>query len=244
MDLSLTVSSPADEDVQPTCSYHQGSVHGLQGPGGYLIRPSLHPQPSFHCKSEKSRGVSSNFNMWRPLCWQGALRARCARRARRALPLTLLLFVFRNCVTGLYELSLYEAADAGRPGKVCFQCCCQASVFLHMAFAGLQRRHRRGLDPRALSVPGEEALAGRTPHSDSLILDHWWALERLRYLHDVSVNENSAGILHAPLYWPYLQDASKHQCLRAAARQTQDNNNNNNNYKRAASTQYLHGKEQ
>lgn len=186
----MTVSSPADEDVQPTCSDHQGSVHGLQGPGGNLIRPSLHPQPAFHCKSENSRGVSSNFNMWHPLCWQGALRA------RRARPLTLLLSAFRNCVTGLYELSLYEAAGAGRPGKVCFQCCCQGSVFLHVAFAGLQRRCRRGLDPRPLSVPGEEALAGRTPRSDSLILDHWWALERLRYLHDVRVNANSAGTVN------------------------------------------------
>lgn len=38
--------------------------------------------------------------------------------ALQALRLSL-FFVFRNCVTGLYEMSLYEMADAGHPGKVC-----------------------------------------------------------------------------------------------------------------------------
>lgn len=62
VDLLFTFSSSADEEVQPTCSPDQGPLHGLQGPGGHPGSLSLCPQPSFHCKSESSRKVSSNFS--------------------------------------------------------------------------------------------------------------------------------------------------------------------------------------
>lgn len=81
------------------------------------------------------------------------------------------------------------------------QCSCQGSLFLHMTFAGMQKRRRRVLDPWALSVPGEEMLAGWGPQSDSLIVDHWEALEKLSYLHDVSINENFAFVLNVPRYF-------------------------------------------
>lgn len=120
------------------------------------------------------------------------------------LGLTPLSLIFRNCVTGLYELSLYEVASAKCPGKAARHCCCQGSLFLYVTFAGSQRRWRQTLEPRALTVPGEETLAGWGPQSDRLILDHWEALEKLSYLHDVSLKENSTLILHVLLYWPYF----------------------------------------
>lgn len=61
--LVLTASSSADEFVQPTCSSHQGPLHGLQGPGGHAGRRSLHPQPPFHCRCESSRRVSSSASV-------------------------------------------------------------------------------------------------------------------------------------------------------------------------------------
>lgn len=88
-------------------------------------------------------------------------------------------------------MNLYEVAAAGRPGKVSFSVLLSRFPLLHMAFAGLQRRCRRGLEPWALSVPGEETLDGWGPQSDSLIVYHWWALEKLSYLHDVSINDIS-----------------------------------------------------
>lgn len=90
--------------------------------------------------------------------------------------------------------------------RVASHCSCQGSLSRHMAFAGTQRRRRRALEPWTLSVPGEETLAGWGPHGDSLIMDHWGALEKLSYLHDVSIKENSAFILYVLLYWPYLKD--------------------------------------
>lgn len=137
--------------------------------------------------------------------------------------LGLLPFAFRNCVTGVYELSLYELAEAGRPGKFASQCSCQGSLLLHMTFTGVQRRCRRVLDRWALSVPGEEPLAGWGPHSDSLIVDHQGALEKLSYLQDVSINGVCA--LLAGFKGCQSQNSTfKHQSLRAAALQTQDNN--------------------
>nr|XP_020465571.1 kinesin-like protein KIF1A isoform X13 [Monopterus albus] len=70
-----------------------------------------------------------------------------------------------NRVTGVYEVSLCNLADAGSPG--------------------MQRRRRRVLDTSVAYVRGEENLAGWRPRSDSLILDHQWELEKLSLLQDV-----------------------------------------------------------
>lgn len=105
-------------------------------------------------------------------------------------------------------MNLYEVAAAGRPGKVSFSVLLSGFPLLHMAFAGLQRRCRRGLEPWALSVLGEETLDGWGPQSDSLIVDHWWALEKLSYLHDVSINDVSGFSLQVRLYWLDLKDCS------------------------------------
>ncbi|XP_029002307.1 kinesin-like protein KIF1A isoform X24 [Betta splendens] len=70
-----------------------------------------------------------------------------------------------NRITGVYEVSLCNLADAGSPG--------------------MQRRRRRVLDTSVAYVRGEENLAGWRPRSDSLILDHQWELEKLSLLQDV-----------------------------------------------------------
>ncbi|XP_075881848.1 kinesin-like protein KIF1A isoform X8 [Nelusetta ayraudi] len=70
-----------------------------------------------------------------------------------------------NRVTGVYEVSFCNLADAGSPG--------------------MQRRRRRVLDTSVAYVRGEENLAGWRPRSDSLILDHQWELEKLSLLQDV-----------------------------------------------------------
>ncbi|XP_034736275.1 kinesin-like protein KIF1A isoform X7 [Etheostoma cragini] len=70
-----------------------------------------------------------------------------------------------NRVTGVYEVSLCNLAEAGSPG--------------------MQRRRRRVLDTSVAYVRGEENLAGWRPRSDSLILDHQWELEKLSLLQDV-----------------------------------------------------------
>uniref|UniRef100_UPI0037E78EA2 kinesin-like protein KIF1A isoform X3 n=1 Tax=Semicossyphus pulcher TaxID=241346 RepID=UPI0037E78EA2 len=70
-----------------------------------------------------------------------------------------------NRVTGVYEVSLCNLADAGSPG--------------------MQRRRRRVLDTSVAYVRGEENLAGWRPRSDSLILDHQWELEKLSLLQEV-----------------------------------------------------------
>lgn len=69
-------------------------------------------------------------------------------------------------MTGVYELSLCNLADAGSPG--------------------MQRRRRRVLDTSVAYVRGEENLAGWRPRSDSLILEHQWELDKLSLLQDVS----------------------------------------------------------
>ncbi|XP_054644902.1 kinesin-like protein KIF1A isoform X11 [Dunckerocampus dactyliophorus] len=70
-----------------------------------------------------------------------------------------------NRITGVYEVSLCNLADAGSPG--------------------MQRRRRRVLDTSVAYVRGEENLAGWRPRSDSLILEHQWELEKLSLLQDV-----------------------------------------------------------
>ncbi|XP_061636101.1 kinesin-like protein KIF1A isoform X16 [Phyllopteryx taeniolatus] len=70
-----------------------------------------------------------------------------------------------NRVTGVYEMSLCNLADAGSPG--------------------MQRRRRRVLDTSVAYVRGEENLAGWRPRSDSLILEHQWELDKLSLLQDV-----------------------------------------------------------
>ncbi|XP_022665709.1 kinesin-like protein unc-104 isoform X3 [Varroa destructor] len=68
-------------------------------------------------------------------------------------------------VTGLYEVVLKRASDAGSPG--------------------VQRRQRRVLDTSSTYVRGEENLAGWRPRGDSLIFDHQWELEKLTRLEEV-----------------------------------------------------------
>ncbi|XP_037888424.1 kinesin-like protein unc-104 isoform X14 [Glossina fuscipes] len=67
-----------------------------------------------------------------------------------------------NRLTGVYELSLRRASDAG-----------------------VQRRQRRVLDTSSTYVRGEENLHGWRPRGDSLIFDHQWELEKLTRLEEV-----------------------------------------------------------
>ncbi|XP_025833622.1 kinesin-like protein unc-104 isoform X4 [Agrilus planipennis] len=70
-----------------------------------------------------------------------------------------------NRLTGVYELLLRRANEAGSPG--------------------VQRRQRRVLDTSSTYVRGEENLHGWRPHGDSLIFDHQWELEKLTRLEEV-----------------------------------------------------------
>lgn len=88
-----------------------------------------------------------------------------------ALPLTLYLLVFRSCLTGVYEVSLFRMLESGGP-------------------AGMQRRCRRALDASLVHEHGEGTLAGWRPPSDSLIFDHRWELDKLSYLHDVRTSKH------------------------------------------------------
>ncbi|XP_067626494.1 kinesin-like protein unc-104 isoform X12 [Eurosta solidaginis] len=67
-----------------------------------------------------------------------------------------------NRLSGVYELSLRRASEAG-----------------------VQRRQRRVLDTSSTYVRGEENLSGWRPHGDSLIFDHQWELEKLTRLEEV-----------------------------------------------------------
>lgn len=99
----------------------------------------------------------------------------------------------RNRVTGVYEVSFCNLADAGSPGEtrsknlLKFSSTLDISRFLTppLAATGMQRRRRRVLDTSVAYVRGEENLAGWRPRSDSLILDHQWELEKLSLLQDV-----------------------------------------------------------
>lgn len=93
-------------------------------------------------------------------------------------------------MTGVYEVSLCNLADAGSPGKRCdiHSSLCFAAeslLILDLLPSGMQRRRRRVLDTSVAYVRGEENLAGWRPRSDSLILDHQWELEKLSLLQDV-----------------------------------------------------------
>ncbi|XP_044740263.1 kinesin-like protein unc-104 isoform X3 [Chrysoperla carnea] len=70
-----------------------------------------------------------------------------------------------NRLSGVYELLLRRASEAGSPG--------------------VQRRQRRVLDTSSTYVRGEENLDGWRPRGDSLIFDHQWELEKLRRLEEV-----------------------------------------------------------
>lgn len=67
-----------------------------------------------------------------------------------------------NRLSGVYELSLRRASEAG-----------------------VQRRQRRVLDTSSTYVRGEENLHGWRPRGDSLIFDHQWELEKLARLEEV-----------------------------------------------------------
>ncbi|XP_060841955.1 kinesin-like protein unc-104 isoform X9 [Rhopalosiphum padi] len=71
-----------------------------------------------------------------------------------------------NRLSGIYELVLKRASEAGSPG--------------------VQRRQRRVLDTSSTYVRGEENLEGWKPRGDSLIFDHQWELEKLTRLEEVS----------------------------------------------------------
>ncbi|KAI5748989.1 hypothetical protein M8J76_003834 [Diaphorina citri] len=70
-----------------------------------------------------------------------------------------------NRLTGVYEMALKRANEAGSPG--------------------VQRRQRRVLDTSSTYVRGEENLHGWRPRGDSLIFDHQWELEKLTRLQAV-----------------------------------------------------------
>ncbi|KAL5243825.1 hypothetical protein ACI65C_011235 [Semiaphis heraclei] len=70
-----------------------------------------------------------------------------------------------NRLSGIYELVLKRASEAGSPG--------------------VQRRQRRVLDTSSTYVRGEENLEGWKPRGDSLIFDHQWELEKLTRLEEV-----------------------------------------------------------
>lgn len=70
-----------------------------------------------------------------------------------------------NRLSGVYELVLKRASEAGSPG--------------------VQRRQRRVLDTSSTYVRGEENLHGWRPRGDSLIFDHQWELEKLTRLEEV-----------------------------------------------------------
>ncbi|XP_024082075.1 kinesin-like protein unc-104 isoform X5 [Cimex lectularius] len=70
-----------------------------------------------------------------------------------------------NRLSGIYELVLKRASEAGSPG--------------------VQRRQRRVLDTSSTYVRGEENLDGWRPRGDSLIFDHQWELEKLTRLEEV-----------------------------------------------------------
>ncbi|XP_044758313.1 kinesin-like protein unc-104 isoform X2 [Coccinella septempunctata] len=70
-----------------------------------------------------------------------------------------------NRLSGVYELLLRRASEAGSPG--------------------VQRRQRRVLDTSSTYVRGEENLHGWRPRGDSLIFDHQWELEKLTRLEEV-----------------------------------------------------------
>uniref|UniRef100_A0A6P7G9A0 Kinesin-like protein unc-104 n=1 Tax=Diabrotica virgifera virgifera TaxID=50390 RepID=A0A6P7G9A0_DIAVI len=70
-----------------------------------------------------------------------------------------------NRLSGVYELLLRRASEAGSPG--------------------VQRRQRRVLDTSTTYVRGEENLHGWRPRGDSLIFDHQWELEKLTRLEEV-----------------------------------------------------------
>ncbi|CAB0002307.1 unnamed protein product [Nesidiocoris tenuis] len=70
-----------------------------------------------------------------------------------------------NRLSGVYEMVLKRASEAGSPG--------------------VQRRQRRVLDTSSTYVRGEENLDGWRPRGDSLIFDHQWELEKLTRLEEV-----------------------------------------------------------
>ncbi|KAL1122335.1 hypothetical protein AAG570_003740 [Ranatra chinensis] len=70
-----------------------------------------------------------------------------------------------NRLSGVYEIVLKRASEAGSPG--------------------VQRRQRRVLDTSSTYVRGEENLDGWRPRGDSLIFDHQWELEKLTRLEEV-----------------------------------------------------------
>ncbi|XP_034243947.1 kinesin-like protein unc-104 isoform X6 [Thrips palmi] len=100
-----------------------------------------------------------------------------------------------NRLTGVYELLLRRASDAGSPG--------------------VQRRQRRVLDTSMTYVRGEENLHGWRPRGDSLIFDHQWELEKLTRLEEVEkmrhllLLRERLGIDRAQPPHPRLHDFTK-----------------------------------
>ena len=70
-----------------------------------------------------------------------------------------------NKVSGIYRLTVKQAADSGSPGA--------------------HRRLGRVIDTSASYVRGEEMLQGWRPRSDSIIFEHQWELEKLTRLKQV-----------------------------------------------------------
>ncbi len=96
-----------------------------------------------------------------------------ARDARVTLPRSFKSLIYgtnnraseSNRVSGLYRLTVKQAANSGSPGA--------------------HRRTGRVLDTSKSYVRGEEMLEGWRPRSDSIIFEHQWELEKLTRLKQV-----------------------------------------------------------
>lgn len=102
-----------------------------------------------------------------------------ARDARVSLPRSLRSLIYggtyksndANKVSGLYKLTVKQAADSSSPGA--------------------HRRYGRVIDTSNSYVRGEEMLKGWRPRSDSLIFEHQWELEKLTRLQHVERTRHS-----------------------------------------------------
>ena len=96
--------STADGELHPARSHNQRYLHGVLLQRHKALSLPLHPQSFRYWKPESSWWVSLKFQTIKTLC--------------SVHPADFCLFSFiRNRVTGVYEVSLCNLADAGSPGK-------------------------------------------------------------------------------------------------------------------------------
>ncbi|CAH0392196.1 unnamed protein product [Bemisia tabaci] len=179
---------PEDEDNE-SCVLSLGLFPGeyLEVPGDDRVMfrfeaawdSSLHESPLLNRISTYGENIYMTISAYLELenCGRPAIitkdlsmviYGRDARTAPRSLR-HLFTGIYRNPeanrLSGVYELILKRASEAGSPG--------------------VQRRQRRVLDTSTTYVRGEENLDGWRPRGDSLIFDHQWELEKLTRLEEV-----------------------------------------------------------